>query len=216
MTRPTLPSPSIEAIRGHVIYRRPERCPTCGEPTDLFVTGNPSFNQEGIWSWVRPHPRCALREFAGPLPVTIARLGPLDDALLDLGPVRLSAEATRAAMSRSRELRDAIGRHARGDGGLLGHLDAAAPPSPLLRWCPGAFPGPERNRLAIEDGRGLVTSRFREPLDLAILTALDGPWVETAILAGPEAPPGWPGPELPEPIRWRKVPGVGRPKQARP
>ncbi len=199
LTHPRLlggPGDTIRTIRGHDVYRRPERCPTCGGLADLFLTGlTETLDREDVWSWLRPHPRCVVANLRSQTLTRVARAGSIPGQAFDLGLVRVATSLD----GHGSTLRSALERHARPSPelGLEGSgLD-------LGRWCPGALEVQGRNALAILDRRGLVVSSLA---GILILTGLDDAWAETVILPA-DQPQGLDlGPGLP---------AVGSPRRTR-
>lgn len=190
LTRPATMEPSIRTVLGHEVHRRFERCRVCGNQTDQFLTGSLTAGIQGIWSWVRPHPRCVVGALLGRTLTRPARLDPVPDAVMDLGPVQIARAVATGDPSVRRSLREAFHRHARGDFGRFGSLDRDAVRE-VDPWCPGLFEPATRNALALLDQRGVVTSRFTLGPggdSLLILTGLDGLWRQTVALPGVAIP----------------------------
>ena len=163
--RPATLEPTIRFLRGHWIYRRPEPCPACRVETDLFQTGVSGRDQDGVWTWLRPHPRCAVASLVARGPTHRTRLDTRSSRSFDLGRVRVATELQDLGQG----LGGLVRRHHAGDFGTLGNLDGPQDPT-LDPWCPGVFDVQDRNRLTIQSGQGLIGSWFRVAgLDVAIL-----------------------------------------------
>ena len=184
-TRPDLDGGPIRVIRGHDVYRRPDRCPICGGTTDVFLTGRRSRGINAFWLWLRPYPRCSITALVPLTRPAAVRLEPKPEPSFDLGPVQLSP----ALASLGPEVLRALDCHRAGDCGRLGRLDDP-PPEDLDEWCPGAFTVAARNALVARHRWGLVASRVTLGplgLDVLTLTALQGDWSGTVDLLVPEA-----------------------------
>jgi hypothetical protein len=144
-----------------------------------------------------PGPRVDFGAFAGPL---LPYLAPLLDALrvdaaddpgglFKLGPVRID-EALRLAEI-GLDAWSYVNQHIRGSHGDVGELaDVTLAPDDRL-WAP-TLPAIGRNRLAIDEGRGIILSRYpRGAKRIGVVTILAPQGVKTLVFpAGgyPQAP----------------------------